>query len=230
MTRSRHILPKRRYWTRAEEELLREFYPDWPTEWLAPHFKRTVRQLWEKAEAMGLRKSTAYLASPLSGRLQKHDARGGSTRFKKGQVPANKGLRRPGYAPGRMAETQFKKGGMTGAAARNYRPIGSTRIVYGNLERKITDDTSIYPARRWRPVHRMVWEATHGPVPKGHIIVFKPGMHTTVEHEITLDRLECITRKENMRRNTLHRYPKELASLIQLKGAVQRQINKRART
>lgn len=228
MTRSRHILPPRRYWTRVEEELLREFYPDWPTEWLAPHFGRTPRQVYNKALSMGLRKSAAYLASPLSGRLQQHDARGGSTRFKKGHVPANKGLRRPGYAPGRMAETQFKKG-RPPSEARNYKPIGSTRIVYGNLEKKFTDDPRVYPARRWRPVHRMVWEAAHGPVPKGHIVVFKPGMHTTVEAEITLDRIECITLGENMRRNTLHNYPKELTHLMQLKGAVQRQINKRIR-
>ena len=36
--------------------------------------------------------------------------RGRKYEFKPGNVPANKGLRRPGFAPGRMAKTQFKKG------------------------------------------------------------------------------------------------------------------------
>lgn len=45
---------KRRYWTPEESDLLRQFYPDWPTEWLAPHFGRSVRQLYQKATALGL--------------------------------------------------------------------------------------------------------------------------------------------------------------------------------
>ncbi len=49
-----------------------------------------------------------------------------------------------------------------------------------------------------------------------------------MEH-ITLDRLECITRRENMARNTVHNLPKELARLVQLQGAVKRQINKRSK-
>jgi hypothetical protein len=45
---------------------------------------------------------------------------------------------------------------------------------------------------------------------------------------ITLGRLELISRAENMRRNSYHtRYPKEVAQLIQLRGALNRQINKR---
>ena len=46
---------------------------------------------------------------------------------------------------------------------------------------------------------------------------------------ITPDVVECISRRENMLRNSVHtRLPKPLASLVQLRGALQRQINRRA--
>jgi hypothetical protein len=54
-------------------------------------------------------------------------------------------------------------------------------------------------------------------------------MKTILIEEITLDRLECISRRENMQRNTVHNYPAPIPQLIQLKGALQRQINKRER-
>lgn len=46
---------------------------------------------------------------------------------------------------------------------------------------------------------------------------------------VTPDSVELITRQELMKRNTLHRYPKPIAQLIQLRGALNRQINKRDR-
>jgi len=67
---------------------------------------------------MGLTKSAAYLASPAACRLRKGDNVGAARRFRPGHVPANKGLRRPGWSTGRMAETQFKKSGNATAFTR----------------------------------------------------------------------------------------------------------------
>ena len=39
--------------------------------------------------------------------------------------------------------------------------------------------------------------------------------------------LEAITRAENMRRNSYHRYGQEIARAVQLRGVLNRQINKR---
>lgn len=61
-------------------------------------------------------------------------------------------------------------------------------------------------------------------MPVGHIIIFKPGMRTTDASLITIDRVECITLAENMRRNMLHRYPQEIVRAIQLRGALNRRI------
>lgn len=220
---------KSRPWTWWQKYLLTEFYPDWPTTWLLPHLGHSLAEIKIKVANMGLRKSSAYHENVALDRFEHDGVRRINGSFPPGHRPANKGLRRPGWSPGRMAETQFKKGSMSGPAQHNYVPIGSTRIVYGNLERKVTDDPTLYPARRWRPVHRMVWEAANGPVPRGHVVVFRPGMHTTVEADITLDRVECITRRQLLQRNHIKRYPPELREVMRLKGRVTRQLNKRGK-
>lgn len=81
--------------------------------------------------------------------------------------------------------------------------------------------------KRWIPVSRLVWEEHHGPVPDGHIVIFKePRLATTVLEEITVDKLMCISRAENARRNHPSRSNPELAKIIQLKGAITRQVNR----
>lgn len=233
MTRSRGIRPVRRAWTDEEIETVRINYADHATYVIAYLVDRTEGSVHQLAQKLGLRKSAAFLASDRSERVQrgKQDPAMRATQFKPGQVPANKGLRRPGWAPGRMADGQFKKGRKP-EEARNYRPVGSERYdeKRGVVIRKVTDDTSIYPAARWQPVHRLVWEAVHGAAPEGHLVVFRPGMKTLDSSLITIDRLELVTHAEQMRRNSYHtRYPKEVGQLIQLKGALNRKINRRNR-
>lgn len=213
------------HWTPAELATLRARYPHERTDVLAHDLGVSVHKVYGMAASLGLHKSAAFLASGRSGRIQRGrtDPRMTATQFKTGFTPWNKGLKHPkDWAPGRMGETQFKKG-RPACEARNYRPIGSYRVTRdGALERKVTDDPSICPARRWVRVTRLVWEAAHGPIPPRHVVRFRPGMATIQRDEITLDRLECISMRENMHRNSLHRLPKPLANLIQLRGALTR--------
>jgi len=221
----------RRLWTADELRVLRERYPNESTADIASLLGRPVGQVYQAAAREGLRKSDAFMASDRSGRVQhgKQCEAMRATQFKPGQVPANKGLRRPGWAPGRMRETQFRKGERQGVAVKLYQPIGTERISKdGYLERKVNDDLPLQ--RRWRAVHRVVWEAANGPIPPGHAVTFLAGKRTTVAEEITLDRLELVSRAELMRRNSYHtNYPKEVAQLIQLKGALNRKINNRSK-
>lgn len=217
-------------WTPAERESLRRLYPDNPTADIAILIGRPLRQVYSQAHKLGIAKSVAFKASAMSGRIKDGQHIGSSTQFKKGQAAHNKGIRRPGYAPGRMAETQFTKGNRSGRALHNYQPIGTERICAdGYLIRKVTDDHPV-PARRWIGVHRLVWIEAHGPIPPDRIVVFKSGQFTNIAADISADKLELLTRSELMLRNTYHnRYPKEIGRVIQLRGAVTRQINKRVR-
>lgn len=220
MTKRRVHLEPRRFWTADEDAKIRALYPDMPTVKVAAAIGRTLSSTYQRAKTLRIAKSAAYLASPAAGRTNGRQGMG--TRFKKGHAPANKGVRgRRGWAPGRMKEGQFKKGERRGVAAK---PIGTERVSRdGYLERKVNNDLPLQ--RRWRAVHLLVWESANGPLPKGHAIAFINGNKA----DIRLENLQLVTRAELMRRNTLHRYPKEIARAIQLVGALNRKINRRTR-
>ena len=216
----------RRFWTDAERVEVMRRYPHESTDAIAADLGRDADSVYYAAGKLGLKKTPEFLASEESTQFKTGHA---PTQFKPGLVPWNKGLPgSTGHHPNTKA-TQFKPGRRP-EEARNYRPIGSVRVTkYGYLERKVSDDPSLYPARRWVAVHRLVWEAVNGPVPKGWIVVFRPGMATTDPDLITIDRIEMITRAENMARNTIHARNEELRELSKLKYRLTRAVNKRIR-
>lgn len=229
MTKSRNINRPRQPWTEVDLELLRRNFADSRTQDLATAMGRSYSTVAQMATRLGLRKSEAYLASADACRLRRGDNTGAATRFKPGQPAWNKGTKGVVGVQEGCRATQFKKGRAPEEAS-NYRPIGSLRVTRdGILERKVTDDPSIVPARRWVAVARLVWEATNGQIPTGHLVRFKRGMATTEADEITADRLECVSRAEHMKTHTYHQYGPEIASVVQLRGAISRQINKRAK-
>lgn len=204
-------------WTQRDLDLLRQRYPHEPTAALAADLGRSTRALYSMAKLYGLKKSAAYLASESARRLRRGDNVGAASRFPKGHVPANKGLRRPGWTAGRMAETQFKKG----SKPRNWQPVGAERLSKeGYLQRKLTDTG--YPPRDWVPVHHIIWREAGRDIPQGFRLIFANGDKT----DIRLDNLQLISLAENMRRNSYHNLPKPLAQLVQLRGALNRKINK----
>jgi hypothetical protein len=208
----------RRFWEEQELDFLRTAYPNTSTKTLAEQLARSVNAIYGRAALMGLHKSTQYLAGPDACRLRRGDNVGTSTRFRSGHVPANKGLRRPGWSRGRMAETQFK----AGTKPHTWKPLGSTRLTKdGYLQRKVSDTG--YPPRDWVGEHILLWEKAHGPMPKGHALIFKDRN----KGNIRLDNLELITRRELMRRNTIHNYPPELVDVIRLGAALKRQLRRR---
>lgn len=219
-------------WATADDQVLRDRYPHEKASCVARALGRTLSSVYARAAQLGLQKSADFLASPSSGRVLPGRSRAGSvaTQFKPGSTSWNKGVAgSAGHHPN-SRRTQFKKGGMTGAAQHNYQPIGTLRINNGALEQKVTDDPSLYPARRWRPVARIVWEQAHGQIPDGHAVVFKPGCATTDPARITPEALELISRRDLMLRNSRHtRYPPEVNRAIQLLGAVKRKINNRTK-
>jgi hypothetical protein len=215
MTKSRGLRPPRKLWTPEQEAMLRSRYADEKTETLAVEIGRDLKSLYAKAKKLGLKKSQEYLDSPVACRLRRGDNVGMEYRFKPGQQVWNKGMK--GLKIG-GEQTQFKPG----HKPHNHVPIGSERFSKeGYLQRKMTDTG--YPPKDWVAVHNLLWVEHNGPIPAGHVVSFKDGN----KKHISIDNLECISRRDLMKRNTRHNLPKELSDLIALRGALTRQINKR---
>jgi HNH endonuclease len=211
-------------WSTIEDRLLIIMYPHAHTADIAALLQRPVQNVYYKAFFLKLKKSPEYLASLTSGRIQrgKQHPNMVAAHFRKGHLPHNAGVK--GWqAGGGSVQTQFKPGTKPGTT----RPIGSYRLNRdGRLEKKTSNRPG--PSKmRWEFVHRIVWAQAHGPIPAKHIVRFKPGMATAVLEHITVDRLECITMAENAARNHPINTSPELAKLVQLKGAITRQLNRR---
>lgn len=210
-------------WTPREDAILRSRYASEPAAAIAKDLGRGISGLYQRVYLLGLRKPDGWAAECTRKRWQegRHE-NSRSAQFKPGVPSWSKGTkRRVGVQEGCKA-TQFKKGCLSGTAAANIQPIGAERISKdGYLERKIHDGLPMQS--RWRGVHLVEWEAVNGPLPKGHALVFRNGDKA----DIRLDNLELITRAELMARNTYHRYPQPIPKLIQLRGALNRKINRR---
>jgi len=191
-------------WTPEARAELRRLYPLHDNTTIGKMLGCTEPAVLNQAHKLGLKKPAGWINIGC---------------FHKNQTTWNAG-KKGWQAGGRSVATQFKPGNRTGRAQAIYKPIGTERISKdGYLERKINDDMPLQ--RRWRAVHILLWEAEHGPLPPSHALIFKDGDKTHID----IGNLLLITRADLMRRNTYHNYPKDIAELIQLRGALMRKIN-----
>lgn len=155
----------------------------------------------------------------VKGYMANHRINNGLTgRFGKGHIPQNKGKK--GQCASGCEKTWFAPG----HTPTNHRPIGSERISKdGYVEVKVAEPN------KWRLKHRVVWEETHGTVPKGKIIVFRDGDKTNTE----INNLMLLSRGQNavMNHTGLYKYSGELKDtavmLADIKIAANRARKKR---
>lgn len=175
--------------TEEDKTFIREYYHQLTIEQLAIVSGRGESSILKVIKKLGLKKPNAGC-------------------YRKGMRPANFRKKSPGLAIGRMAETQFKKGGLPGntlhdgaitlrldhAKSRKGRPYKWIRVAKG----------------KWELLHRHVWAQQNGPVPAKHVVTFKDGDTMNC----SIDNLELITMADNARRNrnpeTSHRAAKDL--------------------
>jgi hypothetical protein len=110
-----------------------------------------------------------------------------------GMDPPNKGTKGLYNVGGNR--TSFKKGHKPA----NYKPIGTERIDRdGYVLIKVSDVGDWH--ERWKLKQVVVWEEAHGPIPKGHCLLFLDGD----KQNITLGNLQLISRKQLARLNQNH--------------------------
>jgi len=163
------------------------------------------------------------------------------SRWKKGNVPWNKGMK--GWtAGGRSAETRFKKGCIRGQAARNWRAVGTITLRYDKLFRwqnkwtykdgsrrkgkprrwiKIRDDGPLW--RRWIPYARYLWQQEHGSVPDGYFVVHSNGD----QMDDSLENLTIVNRKEHLAHN--HQIDPDMRDRARVRACRSRRKNTQAR-
>lgn len=175
--------------------MLTEYYPKRSTKEVAFILGKSIGQCYAKAFALQLHKTPEYLATEMSGRLQKGNQ---ATQFIKGHKPWNKGMK--GLDIGGK-ETQFKKGHVPA----NHKQVGEERIDEdGYMYIKIAEHT------RWVLKHRHIYEQQHGKLAPHMVIVFIDKDRSN----FAIDNLEAITKVENMERNRITKYPKPVQQAI----------------
>ena len=145
----------------------------------------------EMSQRLNERFGTSYTQQQIKSYYGNRGLNSGVTgHFQKGCIPVNAG--RKGYCAPGCEKDWFPKG----HTPHNKLPIGSLVVKSdGYLWRKTGEGK-----REWRQEHRLVWEAAHGPVPSGHLLIFLDGdrMNTKLEN------LALVTRAENAQMTTRH--------------------------
>ena len=194
-----------RWWTKQEDQQLRDLYPTHKLADIAEMMGRSISSVANRRTKLGLK------------RTPEQDAAIGDGRFKPGhKQPWNKG-KKGWHAGGRSKETQFKKGHKP---SNTWRPVGAERVSKDDLLYRKVSDTGV-KNDDWKAVHVLVWEQENGPLPDGHIVIFKDKNRRNFDP----DNLEAVTRAENMRRNSIDRYPPEYRQAAITLGWFKRKLN-----
>jgi hypothetical protein len=208
---------KKSFWQLFEIEIMSNEYPYTHAKVIAKKLHRSEKSIYSQAFLMGLKKSEQFLKEELERQGDRLRAAGANNRFKKGQTPPNKGKKQKEFmtteAIERTKATRFKKGNLPV----NHKPVGFERITKDGYVEVKTFEPNVFELK-----HRVEWIKKYRAIDKNLILVCKGTNKTNCDP----DNWELITRIENMKRNTYHNYPKEIANAIQLRGALHRQINK----
>lgn len=220
MTKRRIHAEPRKPWTTAEDRLIRQRFPHEPTVDLMPALPgRTLSTIYQRGYRLGLKKTAKYLASPAAHRLD--GVKGMGSRFQKGQKAWNKGLH---YMPGgRIRDGWFKKGQISVRWDQDAYCVGALRLNSdGGLDIKVLPHGNRPGLYAWEPLARYVWRTERGPIPKGMAV---RAINGDLD-DTRIENLYLATRADLMRQNTIHNYPKPIARAVQLRGALNRKINR----
>lgn len=151
--------------------------------------RKSVRRLTvaETAEAMSWFIGRTITAGQIKGVMHRYGIKAHHDgRFRRGHKSWNTGKRCPGLG----GSTKFRPGQVNGQAAKNLKPLGTLRKKEGVWEKKVRMDGP--PQKRWYPLHRIIWEQHHGPIPAHHVVIFIDGNRDNLD----IDNLRMVHRAD----------------------------------
>lgn len=207
--------------TPEEDQHIRDNYLTQFLREMGAHLGRTEGTICQRMKLLGIELPAEVKQKRLQQSFKNLEESGKMSRFPKGNVPVNKGQKMAPEVYERCKGTMFKPGQIPATCVHFGKPYLHSRIKKdGYIERtwyiqESTNKRSAYLAYLCR---------NNGIDLTGKKPILKDGFdHSRAP---TMEDIMIVTNAENMRRNSLHRYPPEVVKLCQLKGALQRQINK----
>lgn len=162
------------YWTEDQIEFVRRLYPDHMN-------KEIVNRLKEEYGIETTERKIQNLKSKYGFPNKKFNP----GRFRKGQVPHNKGKPAPPEVIEKVKVTWFRKG----REATNRRPVGSVRVDSEGYHYIKVADPDV-----WNLKHRELWEQHHGrKLEEGEMVVFLDGDRSNFE----IENLRMTTRRKS---------------------------------
>ena len=194
-----------------------DLYPHHSSKYIAKLLGVTISKVYNTAWGAKVKKSAEYMLTPASGRIIEPSV---ANQFKPGHTPHNKGKQMDAEIYEKVAPTMFKKGNKP----YNTKPNGTINVRADKTGRlyqyiKIKDS-------HWELLQRYVWTQANGEIPRGSVVIFLDGNYLNCE----LSNLQVITRKENMARNTIQRFPAELQEIMKLTCKLKRKTNGKQQT
>lgn len=208
---------KRRFWQPHEDEIIRKEYANTHAGEVAKKLKRSASSVWARANLLNIKKDREWLRENSRQNMQKPNHGGHKTQFKKGIIPHNKGEKMSPELYKKLEATMFKIGHSPHNTRKDF-DISVRKDKSGRSYKYIRTKLGV-----WEPYHRYIWERENGKIPEGKILVFKDKNTLNIK----IENLELISRKENMERNTIHRYPEDIVRTTRLIGVLNRYINKK---
>ena len=194
-----------------------DLYPHHSTKYIAELLGVSISKVYNTAWAAKVKKSAEYMLTPESGRIIEPSV---ANQFKPGHTPHNKGKQISAEIYEKVAPTMFKRGNKP----HNTKPNGTINIRADKTGRfyqyiKIKDC-------QWELLQRHVWTQANGEIPAGSVVIFLDGNYLNCD----ISNLQVISRRENMARNTIQRYPAELQEVMKLTCKLKRKTNGKQQT
>lgn len=186
--------------TEAQKREFIELFPTTSNKELAEKFGVTINFVARKGCKLKLKKTKEYKSL-----LSKTPNAG---QFKKGNISHNQGKKLSEETKEKIKNFMFKKGNKP----HNARKIGDEYTDKDGYLWVKTEEPNV-----WKLKHHL---AFNEPIPKNMYLIFIDGNKRNFDKS----NLQLISQAENMRRNTIHRYPDELISLIRVTKKLTRKI------